>query len=152
MLTLFIVLQCLLLIFMVFHDWIPVPPFNDLKTLKAHDSDFYRLLGSVVNGVLVLIPLTLTVTYFTEPPAFWASFVVVVFYLLLTVGTILSWWVPYFGGSSQTHKEHLDKFKNTHHFLPPRGDHIVPNTLHVVLHVQVWACLILALYYFIKIG
>lgn len=144
----FVVIQAVLLCFMLFHDWIPVPPLNDIEALKKEGSNFYRMLGSLINGTLVFIPLLLTLIYgrATGIPLI-PNIAIGGFYLLLTVGTILSWWVPYFFGSSTKHKKAFQKFKNTHHFLPPRGDHVVPNTLHVLLHLQVWAALAISIYY-----
>lgn len=150
MVTFFIALQLILLFYMLFHDWIPLAPFNDIPTLKKTDSNARRLLGSAINGVMVLIPLIITWIYFSEPRIpLAASIIVVLFYAVITFGTIISWWIPYYYGSSKSQKERFSKFKNTHHFLPPRGDHVVPNTLHVVLHVLVWVSLLLALYFLI---
>jgi hypothetical protein len=150
MIVLFITLQCTLLFFMLFHDWIPVPPLNDIPALKKQDTRFYRLLGSAINGALVLIPLILTLIYYHTSTIVWpANLIIVIIYCIQTAGTIMSWWVPYFFGSSQKLKTAFSKFKNTHHFLPARKDHIVPNTLHVILHLQVWACLVLSLYFLV---
>lgn len=146
MTSLFIALQFILFLLMIFHDWISVPPLNDIPALKREDTTFYRLLGSIVNGVLVLIPLTLTLVYVNTPVLpFWAGMSISLFYLLLTIGSTLSWWVPYFFGSSPQHKQAFAKFKNTHHFLPAIGNNVVPNTLHVILHLCIWACLGLSL-------
>lgn len=136
---------------MLFHDWIAIPPLSDIEALKSTDSNAYRLLGSVINGMFVLIPLVLTFIYFKqEKIPILVTSAVTFFYALLTFGTILSWWVPYIFGSSKKHKQQFEKFKNTHHFLPPRGDNVVPNTLHVILHLQVWICLIIAINYLIN--
>lgn len=145
MMLFFVILQFILLLFMIFHDWIPVPPFNDIEAIKMADSDFYRLLGSAINGLTVLIPLIITLIYYRQPTIpLSITITLVFFYLLLTIGTILSWWTPYFFGSSEKHKQAFGKFKNTHHFLPKRGDNIIPNTLHIVLHLQVWTCLVIS--------
>ncbi len=150
MMLFFILLQFLLLLFMLFHDWVPVVPFNDIEALKISDSTFYRLLGSVINGLTVLIPLIITLNYYQKPSMPSSAVITLIsFYFLLTVGTILSWWTPYFFGSSQKHKQAFNKFKNTHHFLPERGDNIIPNTLHIVLHLQVWTCLGISIYLFV---
>ena len=147
MILLFISLQFILLLFMIFHDWISVPPFNDIETIKVTDSNLYRLLGSIINGVTVLIPLIITSTYYRQLYISLSSAAtLVIFYFILTLGTILSWWTPYFFGSSQKHKQAFSKFKNTHYFLPRRGDNVVPNTLHIVLHLQVWTCLVISIY------
>jgi hypothetical protein len=146
MISFFIVLQFVLLIFMLFHDWISFPPLNDVLALKKVDGNKGRLIASVINGGFVLIPLLLTVIYACTKIPLWASLIIFLFYLGLTVGTILSWWVPYFFGSSQKHKEQFAKFNNTHHFLPARGNNVVPNTLHVLLHLQVWGCFIVSIF------
>lgn len=150
MLIFFVALQIILLFFMLFHDWISVPPLNDIAALKSKDSTLYRLMGSFINGSLVLIPLVLTLFYYSQPTIpFYVGMTVMAFYLLLTIGTILSWWIPYLFGSSQKLKKQFSKFKNTHHFLPRLKDHIIPNTLHVILHLQVWICLGLSIYFLI---
>src|SRR5690349_684173 len=148
MMIFFICLQILLLFFMLFHDWISIPPFNNIVDLKAMDSNSYRLLGSAINGATVLIPLLITIfySYHSTLPLF-PAITITFFYFFITIGTILSWWVPYFYGSSQKHKNAFKKFKNTHHFLPARGDNVIPNTLHVILHLQVWLCLILSIFF-----
>lgn len=150
MMLFFVILQIVLLLFMILHDWISIPPFNDVEALKSSDSNFYRVLGSVINGMTVFVPLIITLKYYYQPYIPLSSLITIIaFYLLLTVGTVLSWWVPYLFGSSEKHKQHFTKFKNTYQFLPARGDNVVPNALHVVLHLQVWSCLAIALYFLI---
>ncbi len=146
MLFIFIILQSILFLFMILHDWISIPPLNNIAELKGVDSDAQRLWGSMMNGFFVLVPLILTLLYYKSPfiPA-WAMVTIISFYLGLTIGTIMSWWVPYFLGSSAKLKQAFKKFQPTHHFLPARGDNIIPNTLHVILHLQVWTCLVFAI-------
>lgn len=146
MITFFIWLQFCLLFFMLFHDWIPVPPFNDIIALKKIDGNMRCLYGSLINGGGVLIPLWLTLSYASVKIPSSTIMTIFFFYLVLTVGTICSWWIPYLFGSSAKHKQLFSKFSNTHHFLPKRGDNVVPNTLHIVLHIQVWVCLLISTY------
>jgi len=137
MMLFFTFLQIILLFFMLFHDWIPIPPFNDVVALKEVNGNAYRLFGSFINGVTVLVPLLITLTYYHQSHLpLSAAINIVAFYFFLTIGTILSWWVPYFFGSSQKHKNAFRKFRNTHYFLPARADNVIPNTLHVILHLQ----------------
>lgn len=144
MITIFILLQLILLLFMLLHDWISFPPFNDVGKIKLVD----KLIQAVINGVTVFIPLLITLDAYRQANvSVSASVNVVIFYFILTIGTIASWWIPYIFGSSQKHKQAFGKFKNTHHFLPARGDNVIPNTLHIVLHIQIWACLAFALYF-----
>lgn len=148
MITFFILLQLILLFFMIFHDWISVPPFNNIEALKISDGNLHRLLGSATNGILILIPLIITLIYRQKSHfSFLAIINISIFYFFLTIGTILSWWTPYFFGSSQKQKQLFSKFKNTHYFLPKRGDNIIPNTLHVILHLQIWLCLVISVYF-----
>jgi hypothetical protein len=146
MMTFFIILQFILLLFMLFHDWIPVPPLNDIPALKASSSDAGRSINSIVMGVFIFIPLWSTWNYSKIGMPFSECMNLVILYSMISIGTLLSWWKPYFFGSSVKHKQQFAKFKNTHHFLPPRRDHVVPNTLHVILHLQIWTCLAMSIY------
>jgi hypothetical protein len=151
MITFFLALQILLFFFMILHDWIDIPPLTDLKALKAAHSFKSRIIGSLVNGGLVLIPLVITLFYLHTPFPFWACLIFVTIYGLITLGTLTAWWIPYFGGGYLFHgsKAGFEEYRNTHSFLPPRGDHVVPNTLHVILHLQIWLCFGLSLYWLV---
>jgi len=146
MLTLFITLQIILLLFLALHDWVNIPPFTDIKALEKHHTKKERLLTSCINTSIVLIPLLLTMQsdgHFS----FKTIVFIVISYLLLTIGTLCAWWIPYLWGSSQEHKQGFIEYKNTHAFLPKRGDNVVPNTFHVIMHLFIWSCLAIALYY-----
>lgn len=149
MIYFFIIIQCILFFFMAFHDWVDIPPFTNLAALKKAHSLKFRLIGSFVNATLVLIPITVTLFYFESPLPLWARLLFVGIYGLITFGTITAWWIPYFGGVYWIHgnKAGFEEYQNTHSFLPPRGDNVVPNTLHVILHIQVWICFGLSLYW-----
>ena len=149
MMIFFIALQTTLLFFMLFHDWIPVPPLNNVRVLKVVDGNAVRMMGSIINGLCVAIPLYITLKYYGKTIPTQPYVTIVLFYFCLSVGTIFSWWVPYFFVSSEKHKALFQKYNDTHHFLPMRGDNIIPNTLHVILHVQVWLCFIISLYFLI---
>jgi hypothetical protein len=145
----FMVIQSILLLFMALHDWIDLPPFTNLPALKKAHSLKFRLIGSAVNAGLVLIPLIVTFIYLTSSLPLWARVLFVVIYGLITFGTITAWWIPYFGGGFWIHgnKAGFEEYRDTHSFLPSRGDNVVPNTLHVILHIQVWICFGLSLYW-----
>lgn len=143
----FLTIQFTLLLFMALHDWVHLPPLTDLKALtKAHTLRF-RLLSSLINTFLILLPLSLTL-YFLQHPPLWAKILTSSIYALLTLGTIAAWWIPYlFGSYSSQHKEGFIEYRDTHTFLPPIRDHVIPNTLHVLLHLQVWLCFIFSLFW-----
>ncbi|MGE3557312.1 MAG: hypothetical protein AB7M93_30845 [Candidatus Obscuribacterales bacterium] len=141
MIIAFVVIQAVLILFMALHDWVRAAPLNDIDALAKEDSVMKRLIGSAINTGWVLVPFIVTLVYFPGPYPEWATGLFLAFYVGLTAGTILSWWIPYFFGSSPEHKRAFRKFAKTHHCLPPIKDHVVPNTLHILLHLQVWACL-----------
>lgn len=143
--SIFLVLQIILFFFMTFHDWVHLPPLTDIRELEKHSSTKGRLINSGIFALIIAIPFTLTWFYKTDFP-WWALITISTFYGILTIGTILSWWVPYFFGSSPEHKAAFAEYHHTHHFLPKRGDNVVPNTFHVILHIQIWTCLVISLY------
>jgi hypothetical protein len=146
LLTSFILLQGIVLVFMLFHDWISIYPLNDIKALNAKNSKLEILFATIINSFFVIIPLFLTIYYGSVSSNF-IKISIFLFYFGLTIGTILSWWVPYLKGSSDWHKKEFEIFKNTHHFLPARSDNVIPNTLHVILHVLIWSCLTLSVFF-----
>lgn len=149
LITFFILLQVILLFFMTCHDWIHLPPLTDIRELEKRSTKKGRLINSTIFFFIVFIPLLLTLIYKPNFPL-WVLITIISFYGLLSLGTILSWWVPYFFGSSEKHKADFKEYQNTHHFLPARGDNVIPNTLHVILHLQIWACFGIAVYLLIN--
>jgi hypothetical protein len=143
MIYFFVIIQFTLFLFMALHDWVDIPPFTNLPALKKAHSFRERLIGSSINTSLVLIPITVTLLYLSSPLPPWARLLFTIIYGLITVGTITAWWIPYFEGN---HKAGFEEYRNTHSFLPARGNNIIPNTLHVILHIQVWICFGLSLY------
>lgn len=130
---------------MTLHDWIHLPPLTDIRELEKYSTKKGRFINSTIFFFIIFIPLFLTWYYQSYFPR-WALITIANFYGWLTLGTLLSWWMPYFFGSSQSHKLAFIEYKNTHHFLPPRGDNVIPNTFHVILHLQIWICFGISLY------
>jgi hypothetical protein len=133
---------------MTFHDWVHLPPLTDIRAMEKHSTKKGRFINSLIFALIVLYPLYLT--YFYRNNYTSGILLPIVFtYGLLTLGTIFSWWIPYFFGSySVAHKEAFAEYQNTHHFLPPIGDNVIPNTFHVMLHLLIWTCFGIALYLF----
>jgi len=150
--SIFIVLQIALLFFMTFHDWIYLPPLTNIREIEKHSTRMGRLINSTIFFFLIFIPLALTFYYQYNFPL-WALIIIATMYGILSIGTIASWWIPYFfGGYSKKYKENFVEYKKTHHFLSARGDNIIPNTFHMILHIQIWSCFALAMYLLLKIS
>ncbi len=123
--------------------------FLHLLTLELLRSIIQRLKGlptSIINTSLVLVPLGASIYYYPGPLPFWVGVTSVVVYGLLTTGTLVAWWIPYFFGSSDAHKAGFAEYDSTHHFLSARGDNVIPNTMHVVMHLFIWSCFALSVY------
>jgi hypothetical protein len=145
----FLILQCILFLFMALHDWVEIHPFTDLKALKKAHSFKSRLIGSLINAGLVFVPIVITSAHMSSPFPVWACLLFTAIYGLITFGTVTAWWIPYLGGGYWVHgnKAGFEEYRLTHSFLPPRGNHVTPNTLHVILHIQVWLCFGLSIYW-----
>lgn len=149
MIYFFLIIQCILFLFMAFHDWMDIPPLTNLEALRKAHSFKFRLIGSLINASLILVPIVVTLLYITSTLPYWARILFAIIYGLITFGTITAWWIPYFGGSYWLHgnKAGFEEYRDTHSFLPPRGNNVIPNTLHVILHIQIWICFGLSIYW-----
>ncbi len=145
-LVIFCLVQALTALLLAFHDWVHIPPLTDIRALEKLHSKKFRLFGSVLNVTIVLLPLGACLYYLPGPVPLWVKILAVAMYGLLTIGTIAAWWVPYFFGSSAEHKAGFAEYAPTHRFLPARGDNVVPNTFHVIMHLFIWSCLGMAVY------
>src|SRR5579872_3454721 len=94
----FVLLQIILLFFITLHDWIEIKPYNDIGFLRKNYSLYVLTKNSIIFACIVGIPLLLTLLYPAIP--LWVAVQLVIFYSLTTMGTIYSWWIPYFWGSS----------------------------------------------------
>ncbi len=150
MLILYAILQTIVVLFLALHDWVHLPPFTDIRALEKHHSKKERLRDSLINTSLVLIPYIGTLSNLPGPLPRWVIIAAVAVYTLMTCGTLFAWWIPYFFGSSEAHKAGFKEYESTHRFLPARGDNVIPNTMHVVMHLFIWSCCILSWYLLLK--
>lgn len=142
----FIIIQISLFLWIIIHDWISLYPLNDIATLKRYHTSKELLINSVINGFMVLVPLIFSIYGYLSQFTYQIITILILFYAVLTVGSICAWWIPYIFGRSGVHKAGFLEYRNTHSFLPKRGTNVVPNTLHVILHVQIWFALFISMY------
>ncbi|GAA4742929.1 hypothetical protein [Flavisolibacter ginsenosidimutans] len=127
MLTLAFISQILLLLFHQATTLFDFYPFNNVRhyTLKE------RVSECCVNGLLMVAPVVGFVAQLK-----WLMTASLVIYPTLLVGEYLSWWQPYFFGTSEGWQKVYDRlFKNTIVVLPPLKNNPVPNLEHTVLHL-----------------
>ena len=135
-------LQCFHVLFLAFHDWIPLGTLNDVKAVRAANPGRKLLVGTLISVVPFAIGLAASATHFCGlyPKSLlwwlWIS------YAFLFVGELQAWWVPYLLRSDPERVARYQiMFGKTHAFLPVRHG-IRLNTLHVILHIATLATLI----------
>ena len=146
----FIFLQIFLFLLMIVHDWVSLYPLNDIAILRKYHSKRELFMGSCINGSMVMIPLLISLYGYMHIFTQSMTLIMVALYGILTVGTMCVWWIPYIFGSSDAHKSGFKEYSNTHHFLPSRGTNLIPNSLHVIIHIHIWVAFFMSIYLFLK--
>jgi hypothetical protein len=142
----FILIQSLIVVILIIHDWVPLGRLNDLAGLKKQVSFKENLIITIVNSLPTLIALIISIVYFDQPYPLIVSVYLILLYFILFMGEIRAWWIPYFFGTTPERvKRYATMFGNTHSFLPERNG-ITPNTLHVILHLLTLIALILSIF------
>ena len=127
-------LQILQVAILVLHDWIPLPPLNNLKTIRARHSLSAIALGTLISSLFPSIGLVLSLLQWKTG---WSKGLIV--YLLAAYGFLLlgeleAWWIPYLFWPQPKKAVHYDAlYAGTSAFLPARNG-IRINTLHCLLH------------------
>jgi hypothetical protein len=114
-----------LAVYLLITDWVDLAPWNNVEDLPRRQ----KILISIANYTpLALIAIAVVQTN------------VVIVALALAIGLVdltmhvAYWWIPYLRGATAAHRtEHERLFAGTATFLPPIGDHPIPNTQHVLV-------------------
>ena len=126
------------------HDWLPLPPLNDVAAVRG-ENGFARLaLTTVLQSAPYTVGLAATLASGSAAPLHgWVRTWLWISYGLLFAGELQAWWIPYARGTSEARTaRYAEMFGRTHAFLPARHG-ITPNTLHAILHACTAATLIL---------
>ncbi len=139
-----LVLQTVQVAFLLFHDWLPLGPLNDLRAVHTVIPRRELLLTTAISSVSFVLTLAFSFRYATASryPG-WLIEWMWISYGLLFLGELNAWWIPYLLRRSPTRAaRYRSLFGRTHSFLPERNG-ITPNTLHVLLHLATLATLCL---------
>jgi hypothetical protein len=129
-----IAIQILQLAFLATHDWITLGPLNDLAGIRSQNTTRELIVVTLIGALPVAMALTLTLLYYGKPLPLAAAVWIWGTYVLLLLGAIRAWWVPYLVREDSARAERFRiMFGNTHTFLPQRNG-MAPNTLHVAFH------------------
>ncbi len=131
------------MLFLWVHDWLPLGQLNDVSAVRQADPLNRLVVVTLVQSLPWTFGLVLSVRDFGRP---WPPSLVAwlwISYILLFLGQLRAWWVPYLLKPEPARAERYRKmFGRTHTFLPQRNG-MVPNTAHVALHIATLATLIL---------
>ncbi len=137
-------LQCFQVAILLLHDFIPLPPLNDVFAAHRTHGTLKIVLGALISSLLPGIGLVLTWNLHGAPIPLWLTCYLLGAYGFLFVGEIEAWWATYLFGykaPQRAHEYHM-MYGRTVAFLP-KTHGVVPNALHVVLHLATVATLVL---------
>ncbi len=117
------------------HDWLPAPPLNDVAAVQAADGRTRLLQIIVVQSLPFTVGLVGSLAALGGHRPGWLGAWLWVSYGVLFAGELRAWWWPYLVRAEPVRAaRYRGLFGATHAFLPERHG-LVPNTLHVTLHV-----------------
>jgi hypothetical protein len=141
----FLALQGFNVVFLLFHDWIPLGRLSNLAAIRSQDTLLRRVVVTLLPGVPAAICLFFSARYFGQPYPHWLEMWLWITYGLFFLGILRAWWIPYLVlPDAQRAARYQIIFANTHSFLPRRNG-MVPDTLHFLFHVVVTATLLVLL-------
>jgi hypothetical protein len=142
MLTLLLALQAFHVLFLLFHDWIPLGSLNNIAAVRAENSGSKLVIATAISTSFFLFGFIVSAIHYNGPYPNWLLWYLLISYLFLFYGELTAWWIPYFGASQpERAARYQTMFANTHSFLPARNG-IPLNTLHILLHAFTLATII----------
>jgi hypothetical protein len=142
MLTLLAFLQAVQVVILWLHDWLPLPPLNDVAAVRRADTTARLVWVTLIQSVPYTIGLIYTIRALQTHLPGWLVWWLWISYGLLFLGALRAWWVPYLVRPEPVRAaRYREMFGSTHAFLPEHNG-MVPNTLHATLHVATLATLL----------
>lgn len=137
-------LQCFQVSVLLLHDFIPLPPLNDVRAAHRAHGTGKIILGALISSLLPGAGLALTWSLQGAAYPLWLTLYLFVAYGFLFTGEIEAWWATYLFGykAAERAPEYQTMYGKTAAFLP-KSHGIVPNALHVLLHMATVATLVL---------
>ncbi len=145
---LYLFLQGEILLFLLFHDWIPLGSLNDVKAVHSYYTRDELIRTTLINSVPFAIAFALSCIRFGKAYPLWMRLFLIIYFPSLFSGALLAWWIPYFFGAAADRVARYEVlFGGTHAFLPEMNG-IVPNTIHTVFHVSLLIVIGITIHYF----
>jgi hypothetical protein len=135
-------LQTFIVRFLALHDWIPLGSLNNPAGVRAANPGAKLFTTTLLSAAPYAFGLAASIFYFGKPYPDWLFWWLWISYVLLFLGQLRAWWIPYLFRPDPTRAARYQQmFAATLDFLPERNG-IRPNTLHILLHVSTAALLI----------
>jgi len=117
--------------YLLITDWVNLAPWNNVEDLPIRQ----KALISIANYT----PLLLIAFAIAQPNRILVALALVIGGIDLLMH-VAYWWIPYLRGATEEQQaERARLFAGTTTFLPPIGDHPIPNAQHVVVGVLMLA-------------
>ena len=107
--------------FLWFHDWIPIGRLNDIQAVKKQGSQKCLVATTLIQSVPYTLGLFFSFCCYNHLRSSWVYRYLLTAYILLFIGELRTWWVPYFWIEEPNWAERYRVlFGNTHSFFPER--------------------------------
>jgi hypothetical protein len=141
--SLLIALQAFQVLFLWLHDWVQIGRLNDVEAVRRVDPLRRRIVITLIQSVPYTIGLYFSIRAAGHPLPDGLYWYLLISYGLLFLGQLRAWWVPYlFRPEPERATRYRQMFGSTHAFLPVRNG-LVPNTMHILLHLATAATLLI---------
>jgi len=135
----FVGLQAFVVIFLLFHDWIPLGRLNNLAAIRGQDTWLRTAVVTLISAVPAAICLFFSTRYLGQPYPSSVEMWLWITYGIFFLGLLRAWWIPYLVlPDAERAARYRVIFANTHSFLPRRNG-MAPDTLHTVFHLAIVA-------------
>jgi hypothetical protein len=136
-----ILLQSCQVLFLAVHDWVPLGRLNDVSAVRSQDTTSRLVTVTLIQTAPFAFGLLYSVLEYGHPYQGWLMRWLFISYLILLLGQLRAWWLPYLLRPEPQRAERYGvMFGKTHSFLPKRYG-ITPNTAHVLLHIATFLTL-----------
>lgn len=143
MMTLFLLCQAYVVLFIALHDWLPLGSLNNLTGIRAVDGRMQLLRTTVLSTLPFAIALAGSIHFSSAHFPMWLMLVLWGTYGAGFYGVLRAWYLPYLVYSDPARAaRYRERFAGTHAFLPERNG-IRPDTLHVTFHAVMVALIVL---------
>jgi hypothetical protein len=130
----FIACQFFVVLFIAFHDWIPLGKLNNLAGIRSVDSLAKRVIVTALSTLPFAICLAGCIYYASTTFPEWLNWFLWLSYGFGLYGMLRAWYIPYLLIADPARAaRYQQRFDKTHAFLPSRNG-IRPDTLHVGFH------------------